>query len=61
MIILNITKVLKFVHDLLAPYEKESRSFVQAVRTGDRSDSLSTYEDAWKTQKVAIADQSGQQ
>lgn len=39
----------------VSPYEKESQAFIHAVRTSDSSQILSTYEDAWKTQQIAIA------
>lgn len=37
------------------PYESESASFIQAVRTGDTSSILSDYADAVKTQQVTYA------
>jgi myo-inositol 2-dehydrogenase / D-chiro-inositol 1-dehydrogenase len=37
------------------PYEAETRAFLHAVRTGDTSGILSTYEDAWRTQQVTVA------
>lgn len=37
------------------PYIKESRAFLQAVKTGDDSGILSTYEDAYQTQKITYA------
>ncbi|MDF2921891.1 MAG: oxidoreductase domain protein [Paenibacillaceae bacterium] len=37
------------------PYEAENKAFIHAVRTGDATGILSTYEDAWKSQQVATA------
>lgn len=37
------------------PYQAENAAFIHALRTGDTSGILSTYEDAWKSQQVAIA------
>jgi myo-inositol 2-dehydrogenase / D-chiro-inositol 1-dehydrogenase len=37
------------------PYEAETRAFLHAVRTGDTSGILSSYEDAWRSQQVAVA------
>ncbi|WP_028563873.1 Gfo/Idh/MocA family protein [Paenibacillus pinihumi] len=37
------------------PYASETRAFLHALRTGDTSGILSTYEDAWKTQQVTVA------
>lgn len=37
------------------PYEKESAAFLQAVKTGDVSGILSSYEDALETQKITVA------
>lgn len=37
------------------PYDVENEAFLHAVRTGDRSRILSTYEDAWLTHKVTMA------
>jgi myo-inositol 2-dehydrogenase / D-chiro-inositol 1-dehydrogenase len=39
----------------LDPYETETRAFLHAVRTGDSSGILSSYEDAWRSQQVAVA------
>ncbi|OUS68076.1 oxidoreductase [Paenibacillus sp. MY03] len=37
------------------PYESENDAFLHAVRTGDTSRILSTYEDAWLTHRVTMA------
>lgn len=37
------------------PYLAENQAFLHAVRTGDTSGILSTYEDAWRTQQVTVA------
>lgn len=37
------------------PYEAENAAFLHAVRTGDASRILSTYEDAWRTHQVTMA------
>jgi myo-inositol 2-dehydrogenase / D-chiro-inositol 1-dehydrogenase len=39
----------------LDPYEAEARAFLHAVRTGDTSGILSSYEDAFRTQQVTVA------
>jgi myo-inositol 2-dehydrogenase/D-chiro-inositol 1-dehydrogenase len=37
------------------PYVRENEAFLHAVRTGDSSRILSTYEDAWETHRVTMA------
>ncbi|TCM90971.1 putative dehydrogenase [Paenibacillus sp. BK033] len=37
------------------PYVRENEAFLHAVRTGDSSQILSTYEDAWETHRVTMA------
>ncbi|SEO73037.1 Gfo/Idh/MocA family protein [Paenibacillus sp. OV219] len=37
------------------PYVRENEAFLHAVRTGDTSRVLSTYEDAWETHRVTMA------
>lgn len=37
------------------PYVRENEAFLHAVRTGDGSKILSTYEDAWETHRVTMA------
>lgn len=37
------------------PYQAENAAFIHALRTGDASGIRSTYEDAWRSQQVAIA------
>ncbi|SHM70841.1 Gfo/Idh/MocA family protein [Gracilibacillus kekensis] len=37
------------------PYLNESKAFIHAVETGDRSKILSDYEDGWRSFKVALA------
>lgn len=41
--------------DSVNPYVRENEAFLHAVRTGDTSGILSTYEDAWHTQQVTDA------
>ncbi|WP_407272568.1 Gfo/Idh/MocA family protein [Radiobacillus sp. PE A8.2] len=42
-------------HDALDPYLEESKAFIHAITTGDRSRILSDYEDAFLTQQVTRA------
>lgn len=37
------------------PYHAETAAFIHALRTGDASGILSSYEDAWRSQQTAIA------
>ncbi|MGI2294245.1 Gfo/Idh/MocA family protein [Paenibacillus sp. GXUN7292] len=37
------------------PYIRENEAFLHAIRTGDRSGILSTYDDAWHTHQVTMA------
>ncbi|MEW9052883.1 MAG: Gfo/Idh/MocA family oxidoreductase [Neobacillus sp.] len=37
------------------PYQKETQAFIHAVQTGDASGILSSYEDAWNTQRITTA------
>ncbi|MGP4039326.1 Gfo/Idh/MocA family protein [Gracilibacillus sp. D59] len=39
------------------PYKKENEAFLHAVKTGDRSKILSSYEDGWHSFKIALAAQ----
>ncbi|WP_231584204.1 Gfo/Idh/MocA family protein [Domibacillus indicus] len=41
--------------DSVNPYIRENDAFLHAVRTGDASKILSSYEDAWRTQEVTSA------
>ncbi|XQY92894.1 Gfo/Idh/MocA family protein [Metabacillus sp. HB246100] len=45
------------MEDVDNPYVLENKAFIHAVRTGDTSGILSTYEDAFKTLKVTVAAQ----
>lgn len=42
-------------YSFIIPYQKENQAFIHAVRTGDASGILSTYEEAWKTQRITTA------
>ena len=42
-------------NDKIDPYVREAEAFLYAVRTGDESGILSSYQDAWRTQAVADA------
>ncbi|MGN8646000.1 Gfo/Idh/MocA family protein [Gracilibacillus sp. HCP3S3_G5_1] len=39
------------------PYKRENEAFLHAVKTGDRSQILSDYEDGWRSFQVALAAQ----
>ncbi|HZH60742.1 MAG TPA: Gfo/Idh/MocA family oxidoreductase [Metabacillus sp.] len=43
------------IKETIDPYVKENEAFIHAIRTGDTSRILSTYHDAFKTQKVTVA------
>jgi myo-inositol 2-dehydrogenase / D-chiro-inositol 1-dehydrogenase len=47
---------LKSIHqDIVDPYLLENEAFIHAVQTGDPSRILSNYQDAFRTQEIAVA------
>ncbi|WP_416148997.1 Gfo/Idh/MocA family protein [Salipaludibacillus sp. HK11] len=51
----GVAGVLETTLDSDNPYTKESEAFIHAVRTGDTSKILSSYQDAYETHKVTCA------
>ncbi len=43
------------IKETVDPYVKENEAFIHAIRTGDTSPILSTYQDAYKSQEVTVA------